>query len=114
MESNAKRIEEALTRLHEAADKALPCFPTDDGYQGPLQVIARLTPDAIGTEMVRYAHAQLADGLAEIISTCGYADPELVAVVNGVKELVEKIDGRYVYQDSRWEPCPPQRLEVAK
>lgn len=102
MESNVKRIEEALERLHEAAEAALKIAPQDDTLRGSLEVVSRLTPDAIESEMARHAHAELADFLANSAGDCGYVDLELVAVVNGLKELIEKIDGRWLYEDARW------------
>ncbi len=119
MESNVKRIEEALAELREAADKALVAVRGGSVYEAPLEVVRRLTPDSM--EMAMSVHVELTDQLAEYTSSCGYADVEMVAVVNGLKDLVERVDGGWYYEEGGWharsellERAPRARMEVAK
>jgi hypothetical protein len=100
MPSNFARIQDALGPLREAAEKANEATGNQEPYHGLLEVVAALTPDSM--EMALATHVKLLGEITQEISTCGYVDAEVAAVINGLKELIESIDGRWYYEESRW------------
>ena len=99
-----KSIEERLADLREAVEGALDIGYSSDSCTGTLAVISRLTPDSLS--MARNAHIEMVARLAEIVSGCGYVEPTIAEIVNGLRDLVREIDPSWYFEDGQWGYSP--------